>query len=126
MNESTKRIDRLMQRLHHGITQCDHIEQRADHAEERLLILNKSIETLSRLIDVSFLMRISSDKEKLTWLQLINEKNLDFTNSIVKEFFYRLELYLERSIIDNNEKQAYLQSLFLLQSPTIVSSGFFK
>ena len=125
MNESTRKIDRLMERLHRGIAQCDHIEQRACLAEERLTILNESVQTLSRLIEVSFLVLISSDKEKQIWLQLIDDKNLDLTDPIIKQFLYRLELYLRRSFIDNNEKYAYIKTLFLLQSPSIVSSRFF-
>jgi hypothetical protein len=125
MTEFTRKADRLIERLQRGTTQCDHVEQRACLAEERLSILNQSIQTLSRLIEVSFLILISSDKEKLTWLQLVNDKNIDLTNPIIKQFFYRLELYLKRSIIDNNEKQAYIQALLHLQSPTLVSSGFF-
>jgi hypothetical protein len=117
MSEFTTKIDRLMERLQRGITKCDHIEQRACIAEERLEKLDKSIRILARLIEVSFLLLISSDKEKLTWLQLTNETNLQFLN--------RLESYLKREIIDNDEKQAYVQALFLIQSPLIVSSGFF-
>jgi len=119
------KIDRLMERLQRGITQCDHIEQRACIAEERLDKLDKSIRILARLIEVSFLLLISSDKEKSTWLKLPNDGDLELTNPIMKEFFYRLESYLGREIIDNHEKQAYIQALFLLQSPLIVSSEYF-
>jgi hypothetical protein len=125
MNEFTTKIDRLIERLHRDITQCDHIEQRACIAEERLIKLNKSVQILARIIEVSFLLLISSDKEKSTWLKLPNDGNLELTNPIMKEFFYRLESYLRREIIDTHEKQAYIQALFLLQSPLIVSSEFF-
>ncbi|CAF0829856.1 unnamed protein product [Rotaria sp. Silwood1] len=114
-----------MERLHRGTEQCDHIEQRACLAEERLFVLNDSIQTLARLIDVSYLILISLDKEKFAWLKLVNNENPELTNPIVKQFFYRLELYLRRSIIDNDEKRAYIQALRLLQLPSIVSSGFF-
>ncbi len=117
MTEFTIKIDRLMERLQRGITQCNYIEQQACIADERLKKLDKSIRILAQLIEVSFLLLISSDKEKLTWLQLTNETNL--------QFFNRLESYLRREIVDNDEKQAYIQALFLLQSPLIVSSGFF-
>jgi len=125
-NYYTMKIDRLMERAHRGIAQCDHVEQRACLAEERLTILNESVQTLSRLIEISCLILISSDREKLTWLQLIDDENLDLTDPIITQFFYRLELHLGRSIIDNNEKHAYIQTLFLLQSPSTVSNSLFK
>src|SRR5689334_10478753 len=121
MNEFTTKIDRLIERLHRGTIQCDRIEQRACLAEERLSILNESVEGLARLIEVSFLILMSSDKEKFTWLQLINDENLQLTNPIIEQFFYRLEFYLKRSVIDHNERRAYLHALFLLQSPSFVS-----
>ncbi|UJR10599.1 hypothetical protein I4U23_014796 [Adineta vaga] len=126
MSESTMKIDRLMTRLHRGIQQCEHIEQRVCHTEERFGKLNQSLQTLSHLIDVSFLILISSEKEKLTWLQLIKTKNVDFNNPIFEQFIYRLELYLNRTITDNNEKREYVQTLFLLQSPSIISSDLFE
>ncbi|UJR10602.1 hypothetical protein I4U23_014799 [Adineta vaga] len=87
--------------------------------------LNQSVQTLSRLIDVSFLVLISSEREKLTWLQLIKTENVDFNNPIFEQFIYRLELYLNRTITDNNEKREYVQTLFLLQLPSIISSSLF-
>jgi hypothetical protein len=125
MTEFTQKADRLLERLNRGTKQCDYIEQQACRVEERLLNLNQSVQTLSRLIEVSFLILISSDKEKLTWLQFINNKNLDLTHPIIKQFIYRLELYLKRSIVDDNEKQAYIQALTLLQSPSFVLLDFF-
>ena len=65
MTEFTIKIDRLAERLRRGTTQCDLIEQRACLAEERLSTLNESVQTLARLIEVSLLILISSDKEKL-------------------------------------------------------------
>ncbi len=45
---------------------------------------------------------------------------------MIKQFFHCLESYLRREIIDNNEKQAYIQVLFILQSLSIVLSSFFN
>lgn len=115
----------LHERLNRGIQQCDHIEQRACLAEDRLLILNQSIKTLARLIDVSYVILLSSEKEKMIWLKLIRNENFESTNPIIENFFYRLELYMGRSIIDHNERRAYMESLRLLQSPLVVSSGLF-
>ncbi|CAF0966447.1 unnamed protein product [Adineta ricciae] len=126
MNESQMKIDRLMARLHRGIERCDQVEQRVCQTEERFGKLNESVQTLSRLIDVTFLILISSEKEKLTWLQLPKTKNIDVENSIFEQFIYRLELYLNRTITDNDEKRAYIHALFLLQSLSIVSSRLFE
>jgi hypothetical protein len=108
-----------MERLRHGTAQCDRIEERACLVEERLLMLNESVQTLTRLIEVSVLILISSDKEKLIWLQEINDKTTELTNPIVEQFFYRLELYLRRSIVDMNEKRAYIQALSVLRTPSM-------
>jgi len=124
MTEFTIKIDRLTERLRRGTTQCDLIEQRACLAEERLSTLNQSVETLARLLEVSLLIVISSDKEKLAWIQLINNENNQLTNPIIKQFFYRLENYLHRSIIDHDEKLAYIKALSLVRKPSIVSSSF--
>jgi hypothetical protein len=75
MNEFTNKIDRLIERLHRDIKQCDHIEQRACIIEEHLLKLNESVETFARLMEVSYLLFISLDKEKSMWLQIINNGN---------------------------------------------------
>jgi hypothetical protein len=127
MTEFTIRIDRLTERLRRGTIQCDLIEQRACLAEERLSALNESVQNLARLIEVSLLIIISSDKEKLTWIQLIDNENSNtqLTNPIIKQFFYRLETYLHRSIIDQDEKLAYIKALSLVHKPSIVSSSFF-
>jgi hypothetical protein len=108
MNEFTTRTDRLMERVRRGIIQCDYIEQQACIAEERLTKFDKSIKMLTRLIEVSFLLLMSSDKEKLP-----------------KQFLSHLESYLKRELIDDNEKQAYIQALYLLQSSSTISSDFF-
>jgi hypothetical protein len=125
MSEFTIKIDRLRERLRRGTIQCDLIEQRACLAEERLSTLNESVQTLARLIEVSLLILVSSDKEKFTWIQLMNNENNQLTNPIVKHFFYRLETYLHRSIIDHEEKLAYIKALSLVHKPSIVSSSFF-
>ncbi len=126
MTEFTIKINRLTERLRLGTTQCDLIEQRACLTEQRLSTLNESVQTLARLIEVSLLILVSSDKEKLAWIQLIdNENNNQLTNPIIKQFFYRLENYLHRSIIDPDEKLAYLKALSLVRKPSIVSSSFF-
>ncbi|CAF3361287.1 unnamed protein product [Rotaria socialis] len=122
MNNFTIKVNRLIERLDRDIKQCDHIERRACLIGEHLSILNQSIQTLVRVIDVSYLMLISSDKEKLSWLKLIDNINVELTNAIVQQFIYRLELYLRRPMIDNNEKWTYIEALRLLQSPFIVSS----
>ncbi|CAF1160740.1 unnamed protein product [Rotaria magnacalcarata] len=123
MNDFTVKVNRLIERLDRDIKQCDHIERRACLVDEHLFILNQSIKMLVSVIDVSYLMLISSDKEKLSWLQLIDNINVELTNAIVQQFIYRLELYLRRPMIDNNEKWTYIEALRLLQSPFIVSSS---
>ncbi|CAF2095847.1 unnamed protein product [Rotaria magnacalcarata] len=123
MNDFTVKVNRLIERLDRDIKQCDHIERRACLVDEHLFILNQSIKMLVSIIDVSYLMLISSDKEKLSWLQLIDNINVELTNAIVQQFIYRLELYLRRPMIDNNEKWTYIEALRLLQSPFIVSSS---
>jgi hypothetical protein len=126
MTEFTIRIDRLTERLRRGTIQCNLIEQRACLAEERLSTLNESVQNLARLIEVSLLILISSDKEKFTWIQLTDNENTNqLTNPIIKQFFYRLETYLHRSIIDQDEKLAYIKALSLVRKPSIVSSSFF-
>jgi hypothetical protein len=126
MTEFTIRIDRLTERLRRGTIQCNLIEQRACLAEERLSTLNESVQNLARLIEVSLLILISSDKEKFTWIQLTDIENTNqLTNPIIKQFFYRLETYLHRSIIDQDEKLAYIKALSLVRKPSIVSSSFF-
>jgi len=125
MTEFTIRLDRLTERLRRGTTQCDLIEQRACLAEERLSTLNESVQTLARLIEVSHLILVSSDKEKLSWILLIDNENNQLTNPIIKQFFYRLENYLHRTIIDPNEKLAYIKTLSLVRKSSIVTSSFF-
>ena len=121
MTEFATKIDRLTERLRRSMAQYDQIEQRTSLVEERFSLLNESVQTLARLIEVSLLILISSDKEKFIWLQLSIDKNLDLTDPKVEQFFYRLELYLRRSIIDKNEKQAYIRALSLVCTPPIVS-----
>jgi len=125
MTEFTIRINRLTERLHRGTIQCDLIEQRACLAEERLSTLNESVQTLARLIEVSHLILVSSDKEKLSWIQLIDNENNQLTNPIIKQFFYRLENYLHRTIIDPDEKLGYIKALSLVCKSSIVTSSFF-
>lgn len=121
MTEFATKIDRLTERLRRSMAQYDQIEQRTSLVEERFSLLNESVQTLARLIEVSLLILISSDKEKFIWLQLSIDKNSDLTDPKVEQFFYRLELYLRRSIIDKNEKQAYIRALSLVCTPPIVS-----
>jgi hypothetical protein len=125
MTEFSIKIDRLTERLRRGTIQCDLIEQRACLAEERLSTLNQSVQNLARLIEVSLLILISSDKEKFAWIQLIDDENKQLTNPTIEQFFYRLECYLHRSIIDHEEKLAYIKALSLVRKPSIVSSNFF-
>ncbi|CAF0761827.1 unnamed protein product [Adineta steineri] len=125
MTEFTIKIDRLTERLRRGTIQCDLIEQRACLAEERLSTLNQSVQSLARLIEVSLLILISSDKEKFTWIQLINNENNQLTNPMIQQFLYRLESYLHRSINDHEEKLDYIKALSLVQKPSFVSSSFF-
>ena len=124
MTEFGIRIDRLTERLRRGTAQCDLIEERACLTEERLSTLNESVQMLARLIEVSFLIVISSDKEKFTWTQLSTNGNYQLTNPIVKHFFYRLESYLHRSIINEEEKLSYIRALSLVHQPSIVASSF--
>jgi hypothetical protein len=125
MTEFSIKIDRLTERLRRGTIQCDLIEQRACLAEERLSTLNQSVQNLARLIEVSLLILISSDKEKFAWIELIDDENKQLTNPTIEQFFYRLECYLHRSIIDREEKLAYMKALSLVRKPSIVSSNFF-
>ena len=126
MTEFTSKIDRLTDRLRRGTTQCDLIEERACRAEERLTTLNESVQTLARLIEVSLLMLISSEKEKLAWRQLTtNDPNQLTSNPMIKQFFYRLENYLHRTITDQDERLAYIKALSLVRKSSIVSSSFF-
>ena len=126
MTEFTSKLDRLAERLRRGTTQCDLIEERACLAEERLTTLNESVQTLARLIEVSLLMLISSEKEKLAWTQLtVNDPNQLLTTPLIKQFFYRLENYLHRTITDQDERLAYVRALSLVRKSSIVSSSFF-
>ena len=122
MNDFTIRIDRLTERLRRDMAQCDRIEERALLAEENLTSLDQSVQSLARLIEVSLLFVLASDKEKYSWTQCINTNNYQMNNSIVQQFFYRLEQFLQRSLVDIGEKQAYIQALSLVQKPSIVSS----
>ena len=125
MTEFGTKIDRLTERLRRGTTQCDQIEQRACLAEERLSTLNDSVQTLARLIEVSLLMLVSSDKEKLSWLQLNDNETNQLANPIIRQFLFRLESYLHRSIIDDEEKLSYIKALSLVRKPSIVSPSFY-
>lgn len=124
MTEFTIKIDRLTERLRRGTTQCDLIEQRACLAEERLSTLNESAQTLGRLIEVSLLILSSTERDKRSWSQLIHQPTQQLTHPIIKQFFYRLESYLHRTITDHDEQLAYLNALFLLHKPSLVSSCF--
>mgnify|MGYP000215190924 CR=1 FL=1 len=126
MTEFRVKIDRLAERLRRGTEQCDLIEQRACLTEERLSILDQSVQTLARLIEVSLLILISSDKEKFTWIELSFNENNQLTNPMVKQFFYRLESYLHRSIIDDEEKLSYIKALSLVHKPSTVLSNFYS
>ena len=118
MGEFAIKIDRLTERLRRGTTQCDLIEERACLAEERLSTLNESVQTLARLIDVSLVILVSTDKEKFTWIQLSNNGNNQLTNPIIKQFLFRLESYLHRTIMDQEEKLAYIKALSLVYKPS--------
>ena len=109
MSEFTTKINRLLERLHHGIKQCNHIEDRASIIEEHFEKFNQSIKLLSRLIEISFILLLSSNKDKL-----FNNKNFQLTN--LSDFEY----YLKRKFINNNEKQEYIQAFILLQSSSDV------
>jgi hypothetical protein len=122
MTEFEIRINRLTERLRRGTIQCDHVEQRACLTEERLSTLNESIQNLARLIEVSLLIIVSSDKDKSAWIQLIDNEHNQLANPIIKQFFYRLESYFHRSVINHDEKLAYIQALTLIRKPLIVSS----
>ncbi|CAF0822546.1 unnamed protein product [Rotaria sordida] len=125
MTEFGVKIDRLTERLRRGTAQCDLIEQRACLTEERLSTLNESVQSLARLIEVSLLILVSSDKEKFAWIQLNDNETNQLTNPILKQFFFRLESYLHRSIIDDEEKLSYIKALSLVCKPSIVSSNFY-
>ena len=125
MTEFSIRIDRLSERLRRGTNQCDLIEQRACLTEQRLTTLNQSVQNLARLIEISLLILISSDKDKSLWLELISDENKQITNTIRQHFFYRLESFLHRSMIDDEEKCAYMNALVLVHKPSIVSSNVF-
>ncbi|CAF2393378.1 unnamed protein product [Rotaria sp. Silwood2] len=125
MTEFGVKIDRLTERLRRGTAQCDLIEQRACLTEERLSTLNESVQTLARLIEVSLLILVSSDKEKFAWIQLNDNETNQLTNPIIKQFFYRLESSLHRSIIDDEEKLSYIKALSLVRKPSIVSLSFY-
>lgn len=122
MNEFTCRIERLTERIRRHTAQCDRVEERALLTEERLSSLDQSVQSLTRIIEVSLLIVVSSDKEKRIWTQMIDPDNYDMNNPIVNQFFYRLESFLHRSLIDNEEKHAYVQALSIVQKPSIVSS----
>ena len=126
MADFSVRIDRLTERLRRDTEQCDLVEQRACQVEERLSSLHESAQALGRLIEVSLLILISSDKDKFAWLSSINDERQPLTDPIVEQFFYRLESYLRRSIIDRDEKQAYIQAFVLVRKPSTVSSRFFS
>lgn len=126
MDEFAPKIDSLIKRLRRGIAQYDHTEERACAVEASLSKLNESVEVLARLIEISSLLLMSPDKEKIVWLQTMKDEDFELTNPNFEQFFHRLECYLRREMIDMNEKQAYIQALSLLQPPFTVSSGFFK
>ncbi|CAF3319540.1 unnamed protein product [Rotaria socialis] len=125
MAEFGVKIDRLTERLRRGTAQCDLIEQRACLTEERLSTLNNSVQNLARLIEVSLLMLASSDREKVAWIQLNDNENNQLTNPIIKQFLYRLESYLHRSFIDDEEKLSYIKALSIVRKPSLVSSSYY-
>ena len=106
MDEFRTRINRLEERLHQAIRQSNDVEQRACFVEENFEKLNQSMQTIARFIDVSSLFLISSANERHHWFETSNSDR----------FISRLEWYLQRTLIDGNEKQLYIQTLFSLQS----------
>lgn len=124
MNEFAIRVDRLTERLRRDTARCDQIEQQACLVEERLTTLNQSVVTLARLIEVSLLIVAASDRDKVAWLTTTENGNDQLNNPIVARFFHRLESSMERSIVGDEEKRAYIQALSLVHRPSIVSSRF--
>jgi hypothetical protein len=122
MNEFTNRIDRLTERLRRDTAQCDQVEERAGLVEQRLSTLQQSVQMLTRLIEVSLVIIVSSEKDKLVWIECIDNETNPMNNPLIEHFFYRLESSLHRSIVDCDEKQAYIQALSLVRKPSIVSS----
>lgn len=125
MTEFSTRAERLSARLRRGTTQCDLVEQRACLAEQRLSTLNESVQQLARLIEVSLLVLGSSDREKCSWLRLINTDNSPSSRGTRDRFFRRLETHLHRSIVDVDEQGAYLTALTAVSKPSLVSSNVF-
>lgn len=115
--DSWTRSNRLEERLYRAIRQLNETEQRADRVEENFEKLNRSIQVTSRLIDVSSLFLITSTNERNSWFQ---SGNFD-------RFISRLEHYFQRTLFDMNEKQLYIETLFSLQSLSLIeSSGLTK
>lgn len=124
MTEFGIKIDRLTERLRRGTAQCDLIEQRACLTEERLSTLNDSVQDLARRIEVSLLILISSDKERFSWIQLNDNNHNPLNNPVIKQFFYRLESYLHRSITDDEEKLSYVKALSFISKRSAASCDF--
>lgn len=126
MNESSNAIERLAARLQRGLALCDRVEQRAIDIDARFGKFAESIQTLSRLFDVSCLIVIASDQDKQRWLQLIDGKPMDLADPALEQFIYRLELHLGKTIGNDEDKRAYLQTLSSLRSVSNLSSGLFN
>ena len=124
-DDFTERINRLTERLRRHSLKYDQIEDRADVIEQHFSSLHESVQTLTRLLEVSLLMMVSSEKEIFSWKEWIKTDRQSISNPIRKQFFSRLETSLHRSIDDAEEKQAYIEALSLVHKPSIVSSRFF-
>ena len=116
MEEFREKTNRLEERLQRAMRQLDSTTTRAFLVEERFSNLNQSIQILTRLMDVSSLLLMTSENERMRW----------FESTKTEEFISRLEWYLQRKIDDLNEKQSYIEILSHLQSLFIESSGLGK
>lgn len=126
-DDFTQRVDRLTERLRRHTLKYDQIEERADLIEERFSTLQQSVKTLARLLEVSLLLMVSSEKELVAWKEWIRTDRHSISNPIRNQFLSRLETSLRRSIDDADEKHAYIEALSLVHQPSIVSSRvFFK
>lgn len=96
-------------------------------AEERLTTLDESVQALARPIEVSLLMLISLDEEKLAWTQAtVSDPNQLLANPSINQYFNRLINNLDRSITDQDERLAYVKALSLVGKSSILSSLFLE
>ena len=59
-------------------------------------------------------------------LTTLNDQNQLLANLLMKQFFYRLENYLHRTITDQDKRLAYVKALSLVRKSSILSSLFLK